>query len=983
MREVAGVDPALNARWSTRRAQIERRRDVLADAFLADHGRPPTEAEMIALAQQANLETRDGKHPPRSLAEQRTAWRTEACEVLGADGLQHMLGTVLGQSPVEAGTPSLTWLINASAAVISELEQERSTWQVWHVRAEAERQVRAAGIAPALIERVVDTLVDLAIETRSVPLSIVDPIVEPDALRRASGESMYTTHGATRFTSRRILDAEQRILAHAAQTGGQVAPREVVDLALLEALANGINLTPGQCELVRSMATSGRRVQLGIAPAGTGKTTAMRTLAAAWIEAGGTVVGLAPSAAAAAALSDQLDVSCDTLAKLTWTLDHPDQPQPTWLAGIGPGSLIVIDEAGMAETLSLDRTIEHVVSRGGSVRLIGDDRQLSAVGAGGVIRDIEAAHGACRLTDVLRFHDPAEAAASLALREGRAEALGFYLDHQRIHVGDVSSLTQEVLQAWTRDCEQGLDALMLAPTRDLVSDLNRLAQEQRHHTRHQGPAVALRAGNSCSAGDVIITRHNSRRLTVGNLDWVKNGDRWQVTRVAPDGSIRAQSLRTRYAVTLPADYVRDWVDLGYATTIHGAQGVTADTMHGLATGAESRQQAYTMLTRGRHANHLYLQVVGDGDPDTLAHADSVFLSTAVERLEHILTRDDAPESATTQFRDQDDPARLLSSAAARYTDALGVAAERVLGPGAVTALEEAADQVVLWLSDSPAWPTLRAHLMRLAADGHNPERLLRQASDLGELDSAHDPAAVLDHRLDTLVPPGPAGPLPWLAPIPSRLQTDPVWGPYLQARADRVSGLAHAIRATAAMADVPPTWLGQTPTFLAPDQISALVGDVTVWRAATNVAPTDERPTGEPILGAAAARWQHALNTRVDHAIGTQAGTWARLLPTLDPAIARDPARHTIARRLHQLEHDGTDTRALVQRALNQGDLPNDHAAAALWWRVTGLAHQTSRPSEPPPSWGWEIIKEPPKRRPEHEPRPWHDPGRGGPSLGY
>lgn len=88
----------------------------------------------------------------------------------------------------------------------------------------------------------------------------------------------------------------------------------------------------------------------------------------------------------------------------------------------------------------------------------------------------------------------------------------------------------------------------------------------------------------------MITRHNDRRLPIGSRDWVKNGDRWRVASVATDGSLRVQSLRSKHAVTLPADYVREWVYLGYATTIHGAQGLTSDTMHGLATGEESREQ---------------------------------------------------------------------------------------------------------------------------------------------------------------------------------------------------------------------------------------------------------------------------------------------------------------------------------------------------------------------------------------------------------
>jgi hypothetical protein len=644
---------------------------------------------------------------------------------------------------------------------------------VTHVRAEALRQTGIAGVPAALHDRVVDGLVDLAL-IRSVPLTLDDPIAEPDALRRRDGGSVYSVPGATRYTSRRILVAEQRVLAHAAHIGGRIVAPDVVDLALLEALANGTQLTPGQADLVRSMAGSGRRVQLAIAPAGSGKTTAMRTVGAAWTEAGGTVVGLAPSAAAAQALADQLDVPCDTLAKLTWSLDHPDQAQPDWAAGIGPRSLVIIDEAGMADTLSLDRAIDHVVSRGGSVRLVGDDRQLSAIGAGGVLRDIEAEYGACRLTEVVRFLDPAEAAASLALREGRTEALGFYLDHDRIHVGDLASLAEQVLDAWLQDRAAGMDSLMLAPTRDLVADLNRAAQlHQRSLSLSKGQGaqprelgVTLADGNACEAGDVVITRRNNRRLTVGNLDWVKNGDRWQVVSMSRDGNLEVQSLRSRRTVRLPASYVRDWVELGYATTIHGAQGITADTMHGLTTGEESRQELYTMLTRGRQANHLYLQVVGDGDPHALAHTDSVYLLTAVERLERALTHDDVPVSATTQLRDQEDPVRLLGPAVARYTDALGVAAEHVVGEQVARHLDESADRMVLCLTESPAWPTLRADLLSLAADGHEPVAMLRRIVNIGELGSAHDPAAVLDHRLDLLTLDREPGPTPMAAHDP-------------------------------------------------------------------------------------------------------------------------------------------------------------------------------------------------------------------------
>ena len=430
-----------------------------------------------------------------------------------------------------------------------------------------------------------------------------------------------------------------------------------------------------------------------------------------------------------------------------------------------------------------------------------------------------------------------------------------------------------MLDAWTQDHANGLDALMLAPTRDLVARLKQLAQ-RRHLEGHimLGRGAALADHNIAVAGDIVITRHNDRRLPVGSRDWVKNGDRWRVASVAADGSVRVQSLRSKHSVTLPADYVREWVDLGYATTIHGAQGLTADTMHGLASGEESREQLYTMLTRGRQANHVYLQVVGDGDPHGLAHTDAVYLLTGVERLERILARDDAPVSASTELREQDNPARLLAPAVARYTDALGVAAEQVVGMDAVRRLDDEADQIVLWLTECPAWDTLRADLLGLAADGHDPVALLRQAVGMDELDTSRDPAAVLDYRLQLLVPEKAPGPLPWLRGIPSRVAEDEVWGPYLHARADRIEGLADALRREVRSHHLPPSWLG--PMSLSPRMFEngVLLGDITLWRAVMEVPASDGRATGAPAVGEAAARWQHDLDERLDRALGT--GEW-------------------------------------------------------------------------------------------------------------
>jgi hypothetical protein len=143
-------------------------------------------------------------------------------------------------------------------------------------------------------------------------------------------------------------------------------------------------------------------------------------------------------------------------------------------------------------------------------------------------------------------------------------------------------------------------------------------------------------------------------------------------------------------------------------------------MHGLLTGQESRQQLYTMLTRGRHANHLYLQVVGDGDPHTLIRPETIAPSTPLETLQQILARDDAPLSASSVLQELNDPVPRLFEAVQRYTDALHIAAEQVIGPKMLTDLDRA-DELIPGITNEPAWPTLRAHLLLSTAEtGKNP-----------------------------------------------------------------------------------------------------------------------------------------------------------------------------------------------------------------------------------------------------------------------
>src|SRR5215218_3999212 len=406
VREIVGVDQLLSRRWSTRRVLIKDRQGVLAARFQRDHGRPPTPVEAVQLAQQATLETRGAKHEPRSLAEQRAAWHAQAAETLGGfDAVRAMITYALNPSCVASPAVDADWVSATAEKVLEAVEEHRSTWQSWHVRAEVQRQVRAVQVPTNKVDQLVELLVTEVLHTQSISLTRRDDgISEPAVLCRADGSSVYTVAGSELFTSARILAAEQRLVTTAGRTDGRVVDAATLELALLESAANGNALDAGQAALARAMCTSGARLQLAIAPAGAGKTTAMRTLARAWSDSGGQVLGFAPSAAAAAQLRDATGVPADTLAKLTWSIRHGDLPD--WAERIGRFSLVIIDEAGMADTLSLDAAVQFIVGRGGSIRLVGDDQQLAAMGAGGVLRDIEASHGAVRLTELHRFTDP-------------------------------------------------------------------------------------------------------------------------------------------------------------------------------------------------------------------------------------------------------------------------------------------------------------------------------------------------------------------------------------------------------------------------------------------------------------------------------------------------------------------------------------------------------------------------------------------------
>ena len=222
VREIAGIPAELIDKYSSRSAAIDHRVGQLAKEFQAAHRREPTVTEMLALSQQATLETRQAKHEPRSLAQQRHAWRTQAIEVLGSQrALTAMVADITNSPLAQQVSVTDRWVHEQAAGVIATVAQTRATWTVNHVRAQAQRAVRYADHpgGPELVDRIVAR----ALAEHSIVLTSHADTErnEPPVLRRRDGASVYTRHDTTTYTSAAIMAAERRILAAAALRDGR------------------------------------------------------------------------------------------------------------------------------------------------------------------------------------------------------------------------------------------------------------------------------------------------------------------------------------------------------------------------------------------------------------------------------------------------------------------------------------------------------------------------------------------------------------------------------------------------------------------------------------------------------------------------------------------------------------------------------------------------------------------------------------------
>ncbi|WP_281269653.1 AAA family ATPase [Phytoactinopolyspora halophila] len=732
--------------FSTRSTQIGQAKDDLIARYVAAHGRQPSAETVIRLRAQATLATRPEK-TVCSLAELTDEWRRRAGTVLGEDATawtrrivasRHPSATVLRERDVAPGD-----VATLADAVVPAVGEKRSTWRRWNLHAEASRQmmgIRFASTADrdATITRVVD-----AAERRSLQLTPPETAATPEEFRRADGSSVFRPRPGSVFTSAELLDAEDRLLAHARTSTAPVIDEEAA--AVLLRRGRGRRLAGDQRRAVARVVASGRVVDVLVGPAGAGKTSTMTALRTMWeqVHGHGTVVGLAPSAAAAQVLAEDLSIACENTAK--WLHEHRHGR-----ATLCCNQLVIVDEASLAGTFTLDAIATHAADAGAKILLVGDWAQLGAVGAGGAFallaRDRD---DIAELSEVRRFRHGWEKHASLRLRSGDPDVIDTYQAHGRIIDTSTDHALDAAYAAWRADVAAGKASIMVTDTHETVAALNTRARSDRIAAGQvkSGSDVALHDGTRAGVGDHVITRRNERRLTTGTR-WVKNGDRWSVTAAHADGSLTVRRAGRRYGatITLPAAYVSEQVELAYAITAHRAQGATVDTAHTIVTSASTTREAlYVGMTRGRDRNTVY---VATDQPELEAHLtipDSTL--TARHVLHAVLQNVGAEASAHETITAEQDRYTSIAQLAAEY-DTIAAAAQREHWIAQLTHAGFTSVQAET-LYRSPALGPLTAALRRAEAHNIDLDRALPQLVSQHSLADAHDVAAVLHKRLTT------------------------------------------------------------------------------------------------------------------------------------------------------------------------------------------------------------------------------------------
>ena len=772
--EIVGIDDEMVRAFSSRRGEISAALEQVTAKFVEEHGYAPSEKQLIQLAQQATLATRPAKEGVHSLEELHAEWVAQA-HALREQGVDLPVEGALAEKLKKASAEYEQNILQAkrqqayespvqehAAAIIARLEESRSTWRRTHVNAEVLRYARDMGLNEKQDATLLSSIRE-HLNAEMLPLHAQSQRLTPREFMRADGTSQHKKINYELFTSERVLAAESAILDAATQ---QVIPASSLDVFEMEAekrraelALQGHTLPEGQERMAREFATSDKLLVVGIGAAGAGKTSSTRLAVNAIEASGGRVVGMAPTAAAAAVMREEMDIEADTVDKILsdWKNGAP--------VSLRAGDVLLVDEAGMVSTPKFQQILQLAQERGALVRALGDYRQLSAVGSGGALRLVDREVGAAHLDELFRFKNPDEAAATLALREpplvGDDQPFDWYKDQGRVVAGESDVMVEQVFTAWRDDTTAGKQSIMIASTNETVGKLNDLAQAhamERGHVHPEHGSVRLHNEARAHVGDVIVTRQNARRLTVNSgQDFVKNGDLWRVSQVHDDGAMTVQHLEHGGKVTLPGSYVAASVELGYASTIHRAQGATVDTAHALVDSSTDRAGAYVALTRGREENRLYVSLgKGQKRDEVLEQIASAYERdlTVHESVDAVRAEHHNVADLIAQHEDISELAVQKVMATAVH-EGMGRVSEHPVRDGASGMVthhvpaDAAADAAEVLSSE--AWGALAHELGEAAREGFDPAELIEQAYGRRALHdgdaTARDAAAVMAWRV--------------------------------------------------------------------------------------------------------------------------------------------------------------------------------------------------------------------------------------------
>jgi conjugative relaxase-like TrwC/TraI family protein len=577
-REIRQLVPYVGA-FSARTAQIRRNVNRYEGEWRSTHlGEEPGPKLREAWDRRAWAEARPDKVVPSDGRDLVARWNGELRELGYRDPTE----------PVPLAGTRPAWINRDAAAdlVVAILGAKRSAWNTADIRGKTEVLLAQTCLLadPAARGELAE---DITARAASRCVTLLSRNDVPEHIRS--------------FSSPQVLEVEAEIVARLARRAAQPARKMRMGGRGL------VRIDPAQAAVAGALAGDGPLVVVEGA-AGAGKTTTLRCARELLSLRGRRLMVVTPTLKAAEVAAAETGAGGHSAAWLIhqhgwrWDADghwarQPDAaPDPS--ARLRAGDLLLIDEAGMLDQDTARALLTIADETGARVALVGDRHQLPAVGRGGVLDHAVAwAHptAVVALDKVHRFTDPDYAALSLRMRNGDDAGGVFDALHRRgqvvIHASEVERTAVLTGAGISGD-------LVIADTREQVAELNAAIRDHHRRGENARSEITTAGGDRIGVGDRVATRRNDPDLQVTNRQT------WTVTGIGKDGSLLLHGQgRDR---EIPADYATRFVELAYATTVHGAQGSTVTNAHvaiGEHTGAAS---AYVAMTRGRQTNVAHL-----------------------------------------------------------------------------------------------------------------------------------------------------------------------------------------------------------------------------------------------------------------------------------------------------------------------------------------------------------------------------------------